>query len=486
MKKKMWDINYELVKKYYMEHGNIDIPANFIYEGKNIGSWLVNQKSAYRGVGKHKITEEEIAKLNELGIVWSKRENKWMRNYELLKKYYLEHGDTLIPDNYIVDGVNLSSWVTTQRKAYNKTGKVIITNEQIDLLNEINMVWNKFDDNWNTCYKLLEEYYQKHGNIDIHYSYSVNGIKLGLWISTQRKAYNNKNDHTMTQDRIDKLNRLGMKWDKRKSDWYDYYNLLVEYYMEHGNIDVPVELIYKGMKLGLWISIQRQIYKGTYKGYLNDHQIKLLNKLGMKWDKWEDDWNEYYNILKEYYIKHENIDIKSGEIINGKNIGIWLASQRQIYRGNSKSKLSEEKIAKLEKLGIKWYLNNEIAWIDYYSLLILYKEKYGNINVPWNYVVDGINLGTWLINQRKAYKGSDNHKLTEEKIRLLNELGIDWNINETKYLNRKISDIEIYNIKLFNRTNLVLRDLILEGINEIDQEKTQKEIEKIMIKRIWR
>lgn len=32
----------------------------------------------------------------------------------------------------------------------------------------------------------------------------------------------------------------------------------------------------------------------------------------------------------------------------------------------------------------------------------------------------------WLSTQRQAYRGNPNYKITEERIRLLEELGMDW------------------------------------------------------------
>lgn len=76
----------------------------------------------------------------------------WMRNYNLAKKYYEEHGNLLIPQNYeVVDNGNiikLGNWINKQRAYYNENAPTKLTNKQIGLLNEIKMVWNLREYNW--------------------------------------------------------------------------------------------------------------------------------------------------------------------------------------------------------------------------------------------------------------------------------------------------------------------------------------------------
>ena len=84
---------------------------------------------------------------------------KWLMKYGLAKKYYEEHGNLLIPANYIeeVDGkvINLGDWINTQRKGFkNKNGNKINTRE-IELLEEIGMIWDV------KAYKDIDKYLEE-------------------------------------------------------------------------------------------------------------------------------------------------------------------------------------------------------------------------------------------------------------------------------------------------------------------------------------
>lgn len=198
-------------------------------------------------------------------------------------------------------------------------------------------------------------------------------------------------------------------------------------------------------------------------------------------------WFRNYEILKEYYREYGNIDVPRLYKVNNINLGTWLNIQRQAYKGNETHKITKYQIELLNDLGMKWNLREE-NWDENYYLLEDYYREHGNIDVPRLYEVNGIKLGFWLKNQRQAYKGNSTCKITEDQIELLNDLGIDWNIRDTKFLNETITEenIEKYNEVLKNRLNHILDDLMYEGFNEINNLEDQKQVEKIMVKRLWR
>lgn len=268
----------------------------------------------------------------------------------------------------------------------------------------------------------------------------------------------------------------------RKS-WNDYYNALVIYYKKYGNIDVPGKYQIKGLKLGIWLMGQRQAYKGHSSSKISKEQISKLNELGMKWDI-RVTWDEHYKLLEEYYNEHGNIDIPQNYVVNGVCLGTWLSTQRQIYKGKIKCNLTQEQISKLNKLGMKWELNNNLEEI--YKLIEEYYNEHGNIDIPQDYEVNGIKLGIWLTTRRQAYRDKGSFRITKEQIIRLNKYNMDWIPNDTRILNKNISNMNIYNSVLLDRMNYVLRDLTLEKINSIDTKETKEEIEKLIIKKIWK
>lgn len=68
---KKWDRWYSIAKEYYREHGDLNIKLNKEINGRKIGRWINNQRKARKNNnGNRKITQEQIDKLNEIGMIW--------------------------------------------------------------------------------------------------------------------------------------------------------------------------------------------------------------------------------------------------------------------------------------------------------------------------------------------------------------------------------------------------------------------------------
>ena len=72
-----------------------------------LGLWINTQRRAYKRKNNRKLSKKQIELLNEIEMVWAVKNNKeiipnkWLKNYELAKKYYEEHGNLLIPTTYV-------------------------------------------------------------------------------------------------------------------------------------------------------------------------------------------------------------------------------------------------------------------------------------------------------------------------------------------------------------------------------------------------
>ena len=127
-------------------------------------------------------------------------------------------------------------------------------------------------------YKLCVDYYNEYGNLRINRNYIVDGIKLGVWIGQQRVRYNRK-DGSISNDRIEKLNKIEMIWDEMFQKWMDLYDIALLYYNEYGNVNVTQNYKYKEKSLGKWIYRQREQLKNDK---LNKVQVKLLKDIGIE------------------------------------------------------------------------------------------------------------------------------------------------------------------------------------------------------------
>ena len=148
--------------------------------------------------------------------------------------------------------------------------------------------------NWDKKYKLAKAYYEHYGDLEVPrkfktkngYKYNSNGINLGEWVSKMRVAFKGKGNYKLTQERICKLNEIGMSWDRYIDRWEENYDLLKAYYEHHGNLEIPrnfktkngYEYDENGILVGELIYKLRGIYRGKkVKGYtLTEEKIVML------------------------------------------------------------------------------------------------------------------------------------------------------------------------------------------------------------------
>ena len=72
------------------------------------------------------------------------------------------------------------------------------------------MVWDPFADAWELAFSKLDKYKAEYGDVLVPRDFvTTDGFKLGVWVATQRKS---KAKTKLCQERVDRLNALGMVW----------------------------------------------------------------------------------------------------------------------------------------------------------------------------------------------------------------------------------------------------------------------------------
>ena len=117
--------------------------------------------------------------------------------------------------------------------------------------------------------------------------------------------------------------------------------------------------------------------------------------------------------------KHYNVLYTHQE--DGQNLGAWLNRQRQ-DRKNKILDTTKEK--RLEDLGVIWDQLSQ-QWEDNFTLLVQYKQRDGDCNVPYSHNENGRNLGMWLSTQRRNKR---KRKLSEERRHRLETIGVIWKL----------------------------------------------------------
>lgn len=345
-----WDMYYASAKQYYKENGNLEVLARYITEeGYALGSWLNNQKAIRKGTISGKLSEDQIQKLDDIGMIWDSLDYFWEQNFKLAKEYYLTYGNLDISTNYkSTGGKHLGNWILRQRQLYKSNS---LTDEQIKKLDSIGMDWmDRVDRIWENGFIEAKNYSEEYGNLSVPKNYrTTTDFPLGIWIQRQRSLYKN---NKISEDRIKRLTNVGMNWNP--DNWESRFNLVKQYYEEHGNINISQKEVIQGIWLGKWIVSQK---KAMQEGKLTHEQVEMLKKLPMEEVGRKDNrWWSMYEEAKKYYLKFGNLNIPMDyHTSNGKKLSDWIIRQRRNYK---LGKMPSEYKEKLDEIGFIWDLGN--------------------------------------------------------------------------------------------------------------------------------
>ncbi len=399
----------------------------------------------------------------------------WLVRYEELKEFRNANGDCNVLRN---SNKNLGNWVQKQRAAYkaymtmnknesSSSSSVEISSEnitssrktpsplsslQIQLLNDIDFIWNVNEWRYQLYLDKLGSFYQQNGHINIAMSTADEEQKsLYNWLRRQRdeyKKYLNGKENNLSNKRRQALEKCGFHIGMfdigpdatrtvrtfSRSSWKGRYEELKQFENEFGHCAVPTTNE-KYAQLSGWVQHQRVEKKKKDKGIksrLSDDKEKLLDDLGFIWNRQESLWQQRFNELRKYKETHGHVRVntKDGQL------GNWVMIQRLQYRQHKKggkNTLSNERMEALNQIGFEWDIH-EASWEDK-----LNEVKECLNGCPDRNAIDSAiyphRLLSWVSAQRseKRYKLKGLHShLTDEREKKLDEIGFDWKIEKSR------------------------------------------------------
>ena len=441
-----WEVLCQAAAAAAAKEGTLELPRSYtIHSGVPVGKWLELQRQVQAGQRPGRLTAEQAAKLEKLGIRWNHRlEAAWEKGFASAQKYRTEHGDLLVPVRYRdKNDFALGEWIVYNRQRYLGGN---LTQNRIERLEAIGMVWSTSNDLWEQNYAAATQYYLEHGDLEVPIKYETpSGFGLGVWLGAQRAAHK---AGELPQEQVERLDALGMDWTNRNDrKWMSLYDVAAAYYHEHGNLNVPSEYVTPdGVLLGKWVARQRYAYLNPDRSSarVTPERKALLDKLGMVWEKY-DPWQERYDLALAYKTEHGDLEIPSVyKTADGVWLGSWVSRQRQTLNSGSSALSSERR--KLLRILFKGERRpsdpaadhgtvREANWERNFRSAARYARKYKHLLVPASYVdSDGVRLGVWISNLRAARKNRpDSYQVTPAHIKKLNSIGMVWDARDAKW-----------------------------------------------------
>lgn len=271
-----------------------------------------------------------------------------------------------LPSPYVTEnGIHLGSWLSNLRTWHNAGAHSnYLTEDRIAQLESIGMIWESGSiAKWEAMYQEAKRYYQKHGNLSIPAKYRTSdGMPLRSWLSRQRSSYAKGQ---LAQNKIDKLNAVGMVWDCG-DPWMNSFHAAKKYYEEHGNFELTQNAVVDGVWLGKWIAVQAKRLRES--APIPEEQQKLLETLPLKTESEADRiWKDNFEDLCSYVNSNGSFNIPAKYTSpHGVRLSAWATVQRM---KKGKGELSAERISKLDAIGFPWKIDR---WEQSYALAKAY------------------------------------------------------------------------------------------------------------------
>lgn len=380
-KRRKWDEQLASLKDYKAVHGHLNVKSSD--EDKSLLGWVHYVRGAFH---QEKLSDEQVAQLEELGLDWGPappKKRTWDELYEALGRYVQANGHANVPYLY-PDDRELGRWVAKQKDLYKKKS---LEDARIQKLEALHFDWSvqasrksraKPKRTWEEDFEALRVFHEAHGHCNPTSMYSEQP-DLYLWVVRQR---DNLHREKLAPAHVEQLNTLGnFEWDgprkytySKEEIWYAYFKQLEAFQREHGHCGT-IDKFPEDSSLMDWMSRQHILY---LKRRLTDDQVAQLESIGFAW--------------------RYDIEINDDEDDDDEDDRKMPGNRRRTSTNGPR-----------------------VSWTKQLEYLEAFKHAYNSFNVPKAY---DPKLAEWVKNQRKALrKGSG---ITEDKVEKLNAIGFTW------------------------------------------------------------
>lgn len=258
-----WEEAFEALKAFHKREGHCRVPIKIKTDGLKLGIWASNIRKR-----KDKLTPRQIDQLDSISFCWDHDAAQWEEAFDALKAFHKHEGHCKVAQLFSTNGLKLGSWVARQRQTRNS-----LSADKISRLNQLGFIWDPFAEQWEEAFEALKIFHKREGHCRVVAQSVINGFRLGSWVSLQRSKKSQ-----LSADQIDRLDSLGFTWDPHAQLWEESFLALQKFRKREGHCRVSQSFEADGVKLGAWVSKQRQ-----KKSSLSPDRIKRLNSLGFIW-----------------------------------------------------------------------------------------------------------------------------------------------------------------------------------------------------------
>jgi hypothetical protein len=421
-----WNESFSALVNYKSQTGHCEVPRGYAPDPR-LATWLGVQRRQHQ-LGT--LLPDRAARLAALGVEWEPHAAAWERRLDSLAAYWKRHGNCDVPSDYPADPA-LPTWIVHQRAA-KRRGTLAF--DRINRLEALGFCWTPREAEEQSIIDRLTHFHSQHGHCNVPETHQTLGA-VGQWLTAQRMA---RRRGRLSQERIAKLDALGISWDPHADAWNERYEALRQFHATKGHCEAP-RTYRPDLGLSGWKAKQRSDRKS---GALSNERKARLDALGFVWDRsnrsapskhrqqdgtQSPSWDEHYQQLKAFTREVGHCNVPARYLPN-LQLGRWLARQRDKWRRND---LGPVEVSLLGEIGVVWDPGRALD-DQKFSEIEAYRKLHGHGNVPESHPSLGA-VGEWLTRKRMAKRRG---KLAASVASRLEALAVEWDPHEASWLDQ--------------------------------------------------
>ena len=252
-----WEKNFALLRAFVEREGHANVPKSHEEDGERLGQWLGTQRLRWqrRGMSEEErtakkvsaLSDEEVARLEAVGVVWDMAAAQWEQNYALLRAFVEREGHANVPKSHEEDGERLGEWLSKQRQRWQARGwseeerkakrlGTPLSDEKVARLEAVGVAWDVYAAQWEKNLALLRAFVAREGHANVPQRHEEDGERLGVWLSRQRLQWQArgwseeerkaKRLSALSDEEVARLEAVGVAWDVYAAQWEKNYALL--------------------------------------------------------------------------------------------------------------------------------------------------------------------------------------------------------------------------------------------------------------------
>ncbi len=295
-----WEEKLKLVKSYIEINNKLPSQHNKNKDIKQLGWWISTQKKNYNNK-KYIMKEENIRNkwedfINTYSHLFMSNDEIWNNTLEKLR-FYIETNNKLpTQHNKNKDIKQLGKWISHQKENYSKK-EFIMKEESIrniweDFINTYSHLFMSNDEMWNDTLEKLRLYIETNNKLPSAKDKNKDIKQLGMWISTQKTKYNNK-EYIMKEENIrniweDFINTYSHLFMSNDEIWNDTLEKVKMYIETNNKLPSSTDKNKDIKQLGTWISTQK-------KNYSKQEQIMKEENIRNIWENFINTYSHLFN-----------------------------------------------------------------------------------------------------------------------------------------------------------------------------------------------